>query len=115
MHKQRLTALAAQLDTVPAAKFDIETWCGPCGCALYYAGRMPEFIKQGFDGTVFPQYMPPKSTKRVGRFVGWEAADAFFELAGSEAAWLFAGTSYRTKPGPKEVAVRIRAFVKKGR
>ena len=117
MHKQRLTALADRLNKVPAAKFNIETWAGPCGCALYHAGRMPEFVKLGFDGEFLPQYLPTESTKRVpvGRYTGWQAAEAFFELSSDETAHLFSEDAYRTKPGPKDVAARIRAFVKKGK
>lgn len=112
MHKQRLLLLADRLDAVPPAKFNIDTWAGclPCGCALYHAGRMPEFAKLGFDGAILPRY----EHKGV-LLAGWQAADAFFGFTGTESLYLFSGTSYKKKPGPKEVAARIRAFVKKGK
>lgn len=83
MNKERLNKLADFLDTVPEAKFDLETWrvnaqgreafdestdndhllnldCGTRGCAVGWACAMPEFQAQGLTwglrGPTVPNY-----------------------------------------------------------
>jgi hypothetical protein len=134
MNKERLLTLAAFLDTVEPAKFDLKTWrikteipvegaagvyfeaksdvtdselegCGTTACAVGWACLMPEFIKEGLS---YKNHSPTydKSTS-------WEAVTRFFGISYREADVLFAVSCYEScKAGPHEVAERIRTVVK---
>lgn len=134
MNKKRLLKLADFLETVPRRAFDIGGWqtkaptkpegkkqgeCGFAGCAVGWATHAKLFrglrLEQYFDGGVaFPVYEDRE---------GFDACAQLFDIHGyfppehqlayqDFAEYLFSPDAYETPPTPKQVAARIRAFVK---
>lgn len=129
-HARRLLKLADLLDTIPAERFYLGTWCGPdwagapdlsCGttaCALGWATTIPEFRKLGVRmkreginvGPGFAQARCPNPAGVAKRLFGiCDTTDRGYE----DYNYLFFPSAYprdsRTKP--REVAARIREFV----
>ena len=127
--KRRLLKLANFLDTVPVRKFDMDYFviknnqpdkilplkdCGTVACALGYAATcIPEFQRAGL--TVEPRDNGwPLYDKNGNYEIGYEAGEVFFNLNGDESKELFDPFYYREgHKGPRSVARKIRALVKK--
>lgn len=138
VHTDRLLKLAAFLETVPRKAFDIGPWearpatkpegdvpgdCGFAGCAVGWAAHAKLF--RGF--TI--KHHEPSYTLEKGRVSGWRAVREVFKLDGAApisnptpgglpldpGVWLFTSRYYgefRYSPTPKQVAKRIRKYVK---
>jgi len=134
MNKERLLVLANFLDTVPTFKFDLTSWrhhpgadhyvqdsdlvdsnltdmtCGTTACAVGWACSIPEFNAQG----LFWEDRPVYEVAGVwGKHRSWGAVTGFFDLGTYDAEHLFTYDLYPFgERGPKDVAARIRTFVK---
>lgn len=118
MNKERLITLADYLETVPSARFNMNTWgtdpeCGTAGCAMGHACQIPEFSATGLrliekgDGDYIPEF---------GRHAEYMAAAAFFDLEYMQAISLFSPDCYRAaRPRPTTVARRIRRLAEASR
>lgn len=115
----RLLKLAAFLETVPRRAFDITDWqtkevtkpegkrlgeCGFAGCAIGWAAHAKLFrgltIKHGY-----PKYGESGSAG--------DAVERLFEIGQPDVFLMFTSTGYPTLyPTPKQVATRIRKFVR---
>ena len=131
-HAKRLLKLADRLDAVPADQFDMHSWwhapeggwCGTAGCALGWAGTMPEFRRAGLethteDDQVF--FTPKdqldldfvaghpllaREAGDAGGLEGYDAGMAFFGLTRSEALEAFSRD--HVDDSPRGVARRLR-------
>lgn len=124
----RLLRLAAELDHVSKAAFDMDSYvangaefenkpltkerivsCGTTACALGWACTIPAFKSAGLkihvdNYSVYPVFNESKAT---------EAGAEFFGIPRKVSEWLFGG-SYDNINGetlPRDVARRIRSFV----
>ena len=111
---KRLLRLADHLDTVKKKTFDMCVWrydteCGAVACAVGHACTIPEFkraglsIRQNRYGEWYPSYRGKKVVMSVC---------AFFGLTENEEMYLFANAEDDYDTTPKQVAKRIRRFVK---
>jgi hypothetical protein len=121
MKSERLLKLANFLENdVPPPRFKMDEWsdtrdfapevCGTAACAIGWATTIPAFRIEGFTGKqsdqaniVYPSYRSYES---------WEAVEKFFGLGKRKAEYLFDDENYPGAPTPKQVAKRIRKFVK---
>jgi hypothetical protein len=109
MEISRLKLLADKLDTVQPFEFNLGVWfrqndCGTVGCAVGWACQVPELQEEGLHlKNSIPIYQD--------RYA-WEAVLRFFNLNEDEAAYLFMPLSYDHRRFPKDVADRIRNFIK---
>lgn len=120
----RLLTLAKFLDErVPATRFNLVCWvrdqgfkqreCGTAACACGWATTIREFRK---DGLSLMHNEPALKLKGGMILDGWEAITTFFEITHTQAERLFSYTAYDAfASGPRDVAKRIRGFVKGGR
>jgi hypothetical protein len=114
----RLLILADFLETVPRESFEIKYWvdhpatkpeggkpgeCGFAGCAIGWAAHA-----RLFDGLTLDVDAP-----RYAGLWDYDAVSACFGINDCDAAYLFDGCSYNWRATPKQVARRIRAFVKR--
>ena len=129
--KNRLLKLAALLEAdaknKKGVKFDLGIWgrsddpeltpvsvsCGTTACAVGLAVVSGAFKRSGLYNTAdLPGRISPSFDNRVG----FDAVEAFFDLTGEEAGFLFSDdfypVSFRTgAKGERFVAKRIRQFV----
>lgn len=119
---QRLAKLATFLYRVPAARFEMGTWkdshnevlslsssCGTQACAIGWSTIL--FEADGFHFA--PNDNIPSYTKNDGNLYYWEAVEAFFGLRKVQASELFGSLQNRDR-GPRQVAKRIKSFLKTG-
>lgn len=122
MHEERLLKLAEMLETkVERKAFDIylyyeeaeEFKCGYAGCALGYAMMDPWFRRRGLVTDGHSRAPGPMNNKTGS--TGFQAAMEFFAINGDEVYELFSYSGYSIEnPTPKQVAKKIRKFVKEG-
>ena len=126
---KRLKLLAWYLRSVPRKFFNLDKWfnidggtwnpyschvktlgCGTTGCAIGWAGHIPEFNEEGFTLTESMVDITP-SYKGV---TSWTAVQFFFNISFDQARHLFSSTQYEDKDvnNPHAVAARIETFVK---
>lgn len=109
--KRRLLKLADFLETkVPARRFHLRNWadddfapdhCGTVACACGWGTAIPSLFRAGLR------------LDRHGDLQGdWDTVESVFRLEGDDAEYLFAYWCYSNNPTPKQVAKRIRSFVK---
>lgn len=124
MHEERLLKLAELLETkIEKRTFDIgvfyEEWegykCGYAACAVGHAMCDPWFKRRGFTTyeSSWRKIAGPLN-KKTGS-IGWDAVEEFFDINNEESDLLFTPLSYPEytyNPTPKQVAKRIRKFVK---
>lgn len=128
----RLLKLAAFLETVPRRAFDIHQWqkspptkseggepgeCGFAGCAMGWAANQRMFrglkiVRGEFHAVVVLQEKP-----RGRKYFEFDAGSKLFEIDGDSSRHLFSPMRYERRsayfsPTPKQVARRIRSFVK---
>jgi hypothetical protein len=117
---QRLLKVAKILDTVPEEKFNLSMWrnsCGTVACAVGWAASDPGFKRAGFslrkhESSIWGNLHVP----HYGEVNHWTAVEKFFGLSREQAEYLFLHLSYSGYDAtPREVAERIRNFVKNGR
>lgn len=127
MHEERLLKLAELLETkVERKAFELwnycdtslegKTGCGYVACAVGHAMRDPWFRRRGFTtgksdsclNTHVPFYKKTGSTHN-------EACQEFFEISIREFGDLFTSKGYEKDPTPKQVAKKIRKFVREGK
>ena len=129
MNTERLLRLAAHLDTVPVDEFKMDHWaerddvCGTVCCAMGHACDLPEFAAAGLF-LEWGEHGRGRTAELCRRtdaphlaphlFTGFRAAAVFFSLSCSVAEDLFSPDCYPAKPGPGDVAARIRELVAKG-
>lgn len=123
---QRLAKLATFLYLVPRARFNMGRWrdnevgtlsldrrvCNTQGCAIGWATVL--FADEGFrlspeassNGVPLPQW---------GAHNGWDAIEGLLALSREASLALFGNTDETRHLGPRQVAVRIRKFLKTGR
>lgn len=124
---KRLLKLAAFLEKLPRDRFDYasfvgDDWkgtqdlsCGTTACALGWAATIPEFRRAGLTIKAIPDidggfYADVCTKKHSG---GFKAASEIFGLSNSDSSYLFApDDEYPEKATPKQVAKKIRNFVK---
>lgn len=133
MRKDRLLKLANFLETVPRKAFNLKNWqisaatkpegdepgdCGFAGCAIGWAAHAKLF--RGFTLGPFEDwpYLQPKYKDKGA----WRAVAELMDLpldhdgglSSRHAEHLFLGNNYAGgNPSPKQVAARIRKFVKR--
>lgn len=123
--RERLAKLATFLYRVPSDNFDMRRWkqsdrgtlsldknqCNTRGCAIGWATVL--FAEDGFrlvpDATYGSIPMP-----EWGKLDGWTAIKKFLDLPANVAVALFSNTTTTANMGPRQVAVRIRKFLKTG-
>lgn len=113
VHLRRLLKLADYLDTVPAKLFDYNDWgraepCGTVACALGHAVEGP-FRRFGYrlnSNETAPYCIV---VNRSGQYAAYQAIE---ELFGEEAANLFYPVEGEERATPKQVARKIRRFVR---
>lgn len=124
MNVERLKILARYLVSrrvTPTHKFNLESWryktsCGTVCCAIGDATRIKKFKAEGLH------FNTAAGTPEFGSYKSWAAAREFFELSKDQTYYLFYGVSTALVKGypngfdttPKEVAARIRSFIKSG-
>lgn len=126
MKAARLLRLADYLETVPRDRFDMNRWvgdswggkqdlsCGTKACAMGHAATMPFFRKLGLKLSRFGVGTGVPAIRGV---YGLSAAVEIFGIEWAEADYLFGGislTGSHDHSTPKQVARRIRQFVKRG-
>lgn len=129
---KRLLKLAEFLETkVPAARFDLAYWvdpktwkgkadlsCGTSACAMGWATTMPYFKRLGlYVESDHGSGAHLTLADDRGCSYNWEVPQALFRIDELEALELFDaeyfGESEKSPATPKQVAKRIRAFVKR--
>lgn len=128
--KKRLLKLAALLHDnskgrvvhIPGdgkPRFDMDAWlresadCGTAACGVGCAMLSPWFQKQGLETRKTRDWRGRMiQAPAFGRKLGWKAVQAFFGISEDEAVHLFDPFRYDRNPTPKQVARRIRAFVR---
>lgn len=124
INAKRLLKLADYLETVPRKAFNIESWmsrsankpegknpgeCGFAGCAVGWAAHAKLFRGFRMNGG-FPIYKDTFSWPAVGVVFGLGLCSP---LPSDDAAHLFSSYTYpQGKATPKQVAIRIRKFVR---
>lgn len=135
--QKRLLKLAKKLDTIPDVEFNFAHWvsqdhysfsdflvsqqervlvnnrvvlsprCGFAGCAIGWAGSMPEFRRDGL-------FLDDKGLPGYTVYWGLEAISMFFDLDSRDTKYLFmpVGSGLGDGATPKQVAEHIRGFVK---
>lgn len=135
--QKRLLKLAKKLDTIPDVEFNFAHWvsqddysfnhllvsqqervlvnnrvvlsprCGFAGCAIGWAGSMPEFQRDGL-------FIDDKGLPGYATYSGIYAVSMFFDVEHFEAMHLFMPAESGLGDGatPKQVAEHIRDFVK---
>ena len=114
--RERLTHLAALLDTVPSERFNLSLWvdstqeCGFAGCAVGWATHDRALKAEGltFDdscGAGAPTFEGLRN---------WPAVELFFGLEVGAADHLFGPWNYPGPRTPAAVAARIREHLAKG-
>lgn len=116
--RERLAQLATFLYLVPRDRFNMTRWkcnergtlsldsnqCNTQGCAIGWATVL--FAEDGFRlGIPVPAW---------GKLDGWTAIKKFLDLPSYVAEALFSNTTTTANLGPRQVAVRIRRFLKTG-
>lgn len=123
MNAERLLKLAELLETKVSRKsfnFDVfymtdeKKECGYVACAIGHAMIDPWFTRRGFkkgkrSRTVFNK---DHATPHYKGKYGWDAVENFFDLSFEEAIFLFTNYYSQERVTPKQVAKRIRKFVK---
>jgi hypothetical protein len=115
----RLLKLADFLETkVPRKQFNMDVWkfedaCGTVGCALGWGCSIPSFRKAGLK-LVWDSEHISAHVKYGDERIGEDAAEDFFHIELKEAEDLFLDLYGDKSPNetPKQVAKRIRKFVK---
>lgn len=109
MNTKRLLKLADHLETVPRSKFYLSVWsCGTQACAIGHACSIPSFKRAGLKLKLWFGILKPSFDNQTG----FSAAMAFFDLTWPEIDRLFAASGPSDRTTPKQVAKRIREFVK---
>lgn len=115
---RRLLKLADKLDTVPRKQFDYSAWvgddwkgapdlsCGTTACALGWATTIPSFRRLGL------KLNTDWNEVTMGEYRNFYAAALLFELSERDAMYLFAPGPSEVDATPKQVAKKIRQFVK---
>lgn len=122
----RLRALADLLDTVPAERFDLESWavqlnegCEFAGCAVGWAAHSGIFpglrFDTGIDCGAHASCVVVDYKDRGGVWLGWEAVEALFGISRQASEFLFSLNFYDHPfgPTPMVVARRLRRFADK--
>ncbi len=130
VRKNRLLKLADFLENVPRKTFDLEHWlqqkglapkCNTTACAVGWACSIPSFRKAGFridiDNRGGGKPVFKNTYKKTPKYTGWAAVDKFFDVERGDSESLFSCRQYliygtNRKTTPKQVASRIRKFVK---
>lgn len=123
MRADRLLKLADLLETVPRKAFDLGLWetkratkpegkkqgeCGFAGCAIGWATHA-----KLFRGLSFRRYTWCETPHLAYRdSTNWEAVQKLFSIGATQAYHLFEEDSYEGAATPKQVAFRIRKFIK---
>lgn len=124
--RQRLAKLATFLYRVPRDRFNMNRWkareygtlslnpieCNTQGCAIGWATIL--FAEDGFCLSTNDGY----GSIPVPNWNGcrnWKAIEKFLDLSYEDAFVLFASNDETRHLGPRQVAVRIRKFLKTGR
>jgi len=127
MNKKRLLKLADFLETVPKKNFEMQSWgakpatkpegkrpgsCGFAGCAMGWAAHAKLFrgLKLKFNN-----YSEPSLVYKG--LLHFNAASKCMEITHDQALYLFHPMRYgemNNDPTPKQVAKRLREFVKSG-
>lgn len=123
---QRLAKLATFLYRVPRDRFNMNRWildgegtlsldsrvCNTQGCAIGWATVL--FADVGFclspDAGISGVPLPQWGTRN-----GWEAVEGLLDLSKVDALVLFENSDKTANLGPRQVAVRIRKFLKTGK
>lgn len=119
-HK-RLAKLATFLYSVPRSGFDMRRWkynffgtlslkaseCNTLGCAVGWSTLI--FADEGFilDGFNEPRWQ--------NNLPAWPSVEKFFGIGHRVCVLLFANTPVTANMGPRQVANRIRKFLKTGK
>ncbi len=128
MNAERLLYLADGLETVPSKRFKMHSWfvgkfcgkpkepthhsCKSSACAMGWGTTLPKFKKLGLKNI---EGMPRIKNDRDCQLSGFQAAEYIFEISALESRYLFEATfanQDRYRETPKQVAKRIRKFVK---
>lgn len=128
---RRLGKLASFLETLPRERFNYNHWvgddwkgkenlsCGTTACALGWAATMKPFRKLGLR-LVMPEndWSPPFVALKDENFPDtpgdWGTSqDAITEVFGTESHDLFFPSDDELKATPKQVAKKIRRFIRK--
>lgn len=125
MNKKRLMILARKLERVPQQRFRLDEWasglnmgdCQTIACACGWACTIPSFERDGLHLVIADHLMPIQTTIKYGRWSGFVAASKFFGIDHADAVLLFSPIRYdgASSTGPREVAQRIRDFVRTGK
>ena len=113
----RLIKVAGELDRgrIKGRKFSLNYWyktqdCGAVCCAIGEAAAIKSFRDEGFHLAgdpigigMFPAYQTE---------TGWPAVLRFFDIDAKDARYLFDVSGYAWQASPRDVAQRIRLYVK---
>ena len=131
INTRRLLLLARYLEKVPRRQFDMRDWgrgaigkrygkgCGFAGCAMGHATFIPSFRKAGLKLVTSQRLDEDFGINWNGATSGFYAAMHLFNIDMDQAEELFDSSdsrgSTRKHETPKQVAKRIRQFVKENR
>jgi hypothetical protein len=118
----RLAKLAKYLHGVPRARFDMREWasnnfcpetgCGTAACAIGHGAIL--FKSEGFK-LCSPEGLVVRRPVYEG-LTNWSAVEAFFEIDNLSARRLFGAASIGNQHrGPRQVAKRIKKYLKTGK
>lgn len=129
MNIKRLEKLADFLETVPRRSFDMGNWqsraatkpegkqqgeCGFAGCAMGWAAHAKLFRGLNFKNAMSAYGNGPLGWQTISYrgLTDFYAAAFLMDITYAEARFLFDPDSYPSRVTPKQVATRIRRYIK---